>query len=198
MAEISKNTTPITFEQFKERKKNNVHQLKNYFSLYISPKGEIFDCGYPEALCHNGFCISVYETLDKLPEDLFNSCLRGLQVPFEEIPYYIMDYHNLLSVMYADSDLYTTIAKVLLGSEDRLCQDMGFVKVAINEKMKTFEVVVPNHMFGKQVTYYQKDTINKLSEMFNLDIDVKLKAEQKSNSIIDMKVQDALKTIKKV
>ena len=64
--------------------------------------------------------MNVYENLDNLPEDIFNSCLRGLNIPFEEVPYYLMDYHNLLDVMYVDPDLYTTINKILLGSEDRL------------------------------------------------------------------------------
>ena len=197
MSTASKNTTPLTFEEFKERKKSNVHQLKNYYSLYITPKGQIFDCGYPEALCHNGFCANVYENLDELPEELFNSCLRGLDVPFEEIPYYIMDYHNLLDIMYADADLYTTVYKILLGSEDKICQDMGFVKVAINEKMHTCEVVIPNSIFNKQVTAHQKEIIKNLSELFNLDIDIKLKREQRANAEISMNVVSALQRIKR-
>ena len=197
MSQISKNTTPITFNEFKERTKKKVHRIKGYYSLFIARNGEIFDCGYPEALCHNGFCVNVYENLDDLPEKTFNSCLRGLKIPFDEISYYIMDYHNLLDVMYVDSHLYTTIDKVLLSSEDKVCQDLGFVKVAINENLKTFEVVVPNSLFGKKVTASQKETIEQLSELFNIDLDVKLKGEQKSNAELATQINSALNTVKK-
>ena len=197
MSEVSKNTTPITLEEFKERVKNRVYQLKNYYSLFITPSGDLIDCGYPQALCHNGYCVNVYENLDKLPESLYNSALRGLDIPFDDVSYYLMDYHGILDVIYTDPSIYMTVNKFILSSEDKICQDLGFVKVAINESLKTFEVVVPNSIFEKKVTAAQKETVSKLSEMFNLDIDTRLKSEQKSNATIAMEVANALRSIKK-
>ena len=74
-----------------------------------------------------------------------------------------MDYFKLLDVMYVDPCLYNKIDRVLLSTEDRICQDMGFVKVAINKQLKTFEVVIPNVLFERRVTGAQKDVISELS-----------------------------------
>lgn len=195
MSEICKNTQPISIEEFLERINKKVHQMKYYSSIYITPTGEILDCGYPESLGHNEFCEKVYASLDALPEKPFNSCLRTLGVPFKEIPYYLEDYHNLLDVQYEDMKLFWTIDKVLLGTEDRICQDMGFVKVAINNRLKTFEVVIPNSIFGKNVTAHQKDILEKLSDFFMIDLIGRLKSEQKENAAIASKIQQTLDKI---
>ena len=134
--------------------------------------------------------------MDELPEKPFTSNLRNLKIPFEEIPYYLMDYFNLLDVMYADIGLYNKLDRVLLSSEDRLCQDMGFVKIAINKQLKTFEVVIPNALFERKVTGAQKDIISKLSEIFNIDLDEKLKQEQVSNMQLSTEIQTALRKLK--
>ena len=99
--------------------------------------------------------------------------------------------------MYYDANLYTYIDKVLLGSEDIICQDMGFIKLAINTKYKSFEVVVPNAIFEKRVTGAQKDCVDKLSTHFNLNIDEKLKFEQKENMETTTKIKEALDSLKK-
>ncbi len=197
MSEISKNTQPIDINEFFARVSKNIYKLKGYYSLYITPSGEILDCRYPQDFGHNDFCINVYENLDKLPEKPFSSILRDLGIPFSEISYYLMDYYKLLDVMYVDSNLYNQIDKVLLSTEDRICQDMGFVKVAINKQLKTFEVVIPNAIFERKVTGAQKDVISALSSFFNIDLDEKLKQEQISNMKMSTEIQTALKALKK-
>lgn len=189
------NTQPISIEEFFDRINNNVYQIKGYYSIYITPKGKILDCCYPQQLGHNELSTIIYENLDALPKQTFDSCLRGLTIPFKEVPYYLEDYHKLFEVQYESQKLYCTIDKVLLGTEDRICQDMGFVKVSINYKLKTFEVVVPNSIFEKNVTAYQKEVIENLSEFFNLDIVSKLKAEQKENARIAALIQQTLNKI---
>ena len=134
MLKTIKNTTPISFEQFLQRIDSKNYQVKGYYSLYITPNGEILDCRIPQDLGHNNFCIEVYKHLEELPEKPFNSNLRGLGISFDDLSYYLMDYFNLLDVMYEDTELYTKIDKFILGSEDRICQDMWFVKIAINTK----------------------------------------------------------------
>ena len=67
--------------------------------------------------------------------------------------------------------------------------------ISINYKLKTFEVVVPNSIFEKNVTAYQKEVIENLSEFFNLDIVSKLKAEQKENARIAALIQQTLNKI---
>lgn len=195
MADVCENTKPISVEEFFNTVKKNVHATKGYYSLYITPKGDIIDCRYPASLDHNNFSAYVYNNLSLLPEDIYNSCLRGLDIPFEETAYYIEDYHNLFDISYVDSDLFTKIDKVLLGTEDRICQDLGFVKVAINTKLKTNQVVVPCSIFGKRVTAHQKETIEKLSEEFNMDIDLKLNSEQRGISSLASKIQSALSRV---
>ncbi|MBQ9795908.1 MAG: hypothetical protein IJW36_03005 [Clostridia bacterium] len=195
MADICTNTQPITLNEFFERLRKKVHQMKNYFSLYITPHGDILDCGYPDNLGHNAFCKKVYTNLDSLSEKLFNSHLRGLGISFKELPYYLEDYFKLLDIQYENLDLYWTIHKVLLGSEDVICQDMGFVKVAINIELKTFEVVVPNGIFGKAVTGAQQDTINSLSDYFCLDLKSRLKSARKENAALATKIQRILNKI---
>ena len=61
--------------------------------------------------------------------------------------------------------------------------------------MKTFEVVVPNPILGKKVTGAQKDTVDALSNLFNLDIDEKLKQEQKENMEFATEVKSVLTTL---
>ena len=90
---------------------------------------------------------------------------------------------------YDDADLFNQIDKVLLGTEDRICQDMGFVKVAINTKMKTNQVTIPNTSFKRFVTAHQKEVIEQLSEAFNMDIDARLKTEQKENMKLATKIK---------
>ena len=192
MAEICKNIQPISLDEFFKRVGKKVYQLKNYYSLYIMPNGELIDCGYPQALGHNPFCENFYNNLEKLSDKNFKSNLHGLNVPFEEVDYYLMDYFKLLDIMYVNPDLYTKVEKVLLSSEDRICQDLGFVKVAINSKLKTYEVIPPNPIFNKVVTAAQKDIISKLSNFFFIDLDVKLKQEQLENIKLATAVQTAL------
>ena len=67
MSEISKNTQPIELKEFFSRVSKNVYKLKGYYSLYITPSGEILDCRFPQDFGHNDFCMNVYENLDKLP-----------------------------------------------------------------------------------------------------------------------------------
>ena len=189
MAEIYENTKPITFEEFIDRVKKNVHAVKGYYSLYITPKGGIIDCRYPMALDHNNFSAHVYNNLSQLSENIYDSCLRGFDIPFEDTAYWIEDYYELLNVQYDDADLFNQIDKVLLGTEDRICQDMGFVKVAINTKMKTYQVTIPNTSFKRFVTAHQKEVIEQLSEAFNMDIDVRLKSEQKENMKLATKIK---------
>lgn len=198
MNKTSKNIEPIDINVFSMRVSKNIYRLKGYYSLYITPLGDILDCRFPEDLGHNDFSVSVYSSLDDLPKQPFNSNLRGLSIDFKDLSYYLLDYFNLLDIMYVDADLYTKIDKVLLSTEDRICQDMGFVKVAINSKLKTFEVVVPNSIFEKKVTGAQKDTIKKLSEIFNLDLVEKLKIEQQNNSKLATEIIAGMKTLKKV
>ena len=130
--------------------------------------------------------------IENLPMNPYNSNLRGLDIPFDEVAYYLMDYFNLLDIMYVDQELFTRIDKVLLSTEDRICQDMGFVKIAINSRLKTLEVVVPNPIFGKQVTGAQRDVVDALSVLFNLNIDEKLKQEQKENMKLATKIKAIL------
>ena len=197
MSELIKNTQPIELKEFFSRVSKNVYKLKGYYSLYITPSGEILDCRFPQDFGHNDFCMNVYENLNNLPEKPFSSNFKELNIPFSEISYYLMDYFKLLDVMYVDTSLYNKIDRVLLSTEDRICQDMGFVKVAINKQLKTFEVVIPNAIFEKKVTGAQKDVISELSTFFNIDLDEKLKQEQVLNMKIATDVQSALKTLKK-
>lgn len=189
---ITKNATPIEVEEFLNRVSKNLHQFKNYFSIYITPRGQIIDCGYPECLGHNDISEYIYNNLEKTDEKVFNSRLRGLEITFKQVPDYMEDYFDLLKIYYEDKQLYWTIDKQLLGTEDRICQDMGFVKISINNNLKTAHIVTPNSIFEKSVTAHQKETVEKLSEYFNIDLIPMLKSSQKENARIASQIQQCL------
>ncbi len=172
-----------------------MHQFKNYYSVYITPRGLIIDCGYPECLGHNDISEYIYNTLDKMDEKVFNSRLRGLGITFKQVPDYMEDYFDLLKIYYEDRQLYWTIDKQLLGTEDRICQDMGFVKVSINNNLKISHIVTPNSIFGKYVTAHQKEVLEKLAEYFNIDFISALKHAQKENAKIAAQIQQCLNKI---
>lgn len=197
MSELSKNLQPIDLKQFVSQVNKNVYKVKGYYSIYITPDGQILDCRYPQDLGHNNFSSHIYEHLDQLPKDLFSSNLRTLEIPFKDVSYNLMDYFNLLDLMYVDTNLYNTVSRVLLSSEDMACQDMGFVKISINNRLKTFEVVIPNAIFERKVTGAQKDVVSKLSEFLNLELYEKLKYEQKNNMQITIKIRTALNSLDK-
>jgi len=191
----NKNATPISLEEFLKRINKKVHIMKNYFSLYITPKGEIIDCGYPECLGHNDISEYIYNHLDEFDDPAFKSCLKGLEIPFKQVPYYVEDYYNLLDIYKENLRLFWTIDKVLLGTEDRICQDMGFVKISINNKFKTANIVTPNTIFGKNVTAHQKEIVEKLEEYFNISFTTGLKSAQKENAKIAAEIQQYLNKI---
>lgn len=190
-----KNATPITLEEFINRAEKKVHVMKNYFSIYITPKGKIIDCGYPECLGHNDISEYVYNHLEEFPNPPFNSCLSGLKVPFKQVPYYLEKQFNLLDIFNENMRLYWTIDKTLLGTEDRICQDMGFVKISINNNLKIANIVIPNSIFGKYVTAHQKETIVHLEEYFNINLTMGLKHAQKENAQISAEIQQTLNKI---
>ena len=197
MSNPTTNFEPITFEEFAYRISKNSYKVKGYYSIYLTPYGDILDCRQPQDLGHNDFSRNVFDHLEELPVNPYNSNLRGLGIPFDEVSYYLMDYFNLLDVMYEDTELYTKIDKIILGSEDRICQDMGFIKLAINTKLKTFELVLPNPIFKKKATGAQKDIISKLSTLFNMNIDERLKSEQTDNMQLAMQIEEILNKLKK-
>ena len=187
--------TPITSEQFIDRILNKVHQTKKYYSIYLTTSGEILDCRYPQDLGHNEFSILVYENIENLPQKTFSSNLNGLYVPFKEIPFHLESCFNLVEILNEDIRLFWTIDKNLLGTEDRICQDMGFVKISINDNLKTSNIVIPNSIFGKRVTAHQKETLETLSNFFNIDLITMLKTEQKENAKIASQIQQTLNKI---
>lgn len=189
---MHKNTTPISFFEFEQRVKNKVYQINYHYSIYITPKGDILDCGYPCNLGHNDFSEKVYSSLDILPENPFNSCLRNQKFTFKEIPYLLEHTFNLQCIYSENIKLYWNINKVLLGTEDRICQDMGFVKVSINNQFKTFEIVIPNSIFNKKVTGAQQETLEQISDLFNIDLTSRLKTEKKANAKLASEIQQTL------
>ena len=197
MDKLHKNIQPIEFEKFVSQVNKKVYKVKGYYSIYITPDGQIVDCRYPQDLGHNLFSTYVYEHLNELPNEIYPSSLRTFNIPFKEIPYYLMDYFNLLDVMYVDIGLYNKINSHLLASEDRICQDLGFVKVSINNHLKIFELSIPNVIFEKNVTGAQKDILKKLSEFFDVDLLNKLKQEQRINTEIATEIKSALKSLEK-
>lgn len=197
MSDLSKNLEPIDLEKFVSQVNKNIYKVKGYYSIYITPNGKILDCRYPQDLGHNSFSSHIYENLDELPKEIYSSNLRTLEIPFNDIPYNLMDYFNLLDLMYVDINLYHTVNKVLLASEDLVCQDMGFIKISINTRLKTFELVIPNAIFERKVTGAQKEIISKLSDVFNIDFYGKLKQEQKHNMQISTQIRTALNPLDK-
>lgn len=190
-----KNATPIEIDEFINRVNKKVHVMKNYYSIYITPKGQIIDCGYPDCLGHNEVSKFIYNNLEEFSKTYFNSCLRGLGIPFKEVSYYLEDYYKLLDIYHVNLQLYWTIDKVLLGTEDRICQDMGFVKISINNNLKYANIVIPNSIFGKNITSHQKETIVKLEEFFNINFMAKLKNAQTENAQIASEIQHTLNKI---
>lgn len=192
---MTQNASPISIEEFLSRVTNKVHLMKNYYSIYITPKGQIIDCGYPECLGHNDICEYIYNHLEEFPNPPFNSCLRGLSIPFKQVPYYLEDYYKLLDIYHENLRLYWTIDKELLGTEDRICQDMGFVKISINNNLKFANIVTPNSIFGKNVTAHQKEVVEQLEEYFNINFTHGLKSSQKENAHIASDIQQCLNKI---
>ena len=186
---LQQNTTPIKVEEFFDRVEKRLHQFKNYYSLYITSNGLLIDCGYPACAGHNEISEYIYENLNSLPKSPFNSCLRGEHVSFKEVPYILENKFNLYDIYSSNIKLFWTIDKVLLGTEDRICQDMGFVKVSINNKLKTFTVEIPNSIFEKSVTAKQKEILEKLSTYFNIDFISNLRNAQKENAKIASEIQ---------
>ena len=189
------NLTPITVDEFSQRLNDKVHQLSYYFSLYILPSGQILDCGYPANLGHNNTSELIYENLSKLPQKNFNSCLKGLEFDFKDTAYHIEDYYKLLPIYTENIKMFWQIDKVLLGTEDRICQDMGFVKVSINQKLFFSQMTVPCSIFEKNVTGAQMDTLTKLSEIFNMDLIKQAKNKQKENAKLAAEIQFTLNKI---
>lgn len=188
------NVTPIDFEKFKTRVVKKVYRVKNYYSLYILPNGQILDCRYPTDLGHTQFSAYVYNNINSLSASIYNSCLRGLDIPFEEIPYYLEEYHNLFNLSYVDPNLFNIVDKALLGDEDRICHDMGFIKISINKNLNSFTLAIPNSIFNKKVTAAQIETIEKISNLFNGDLKTILKQRQRDNMQLATQINTTLKS----
>lgn len=193
--QTTNNTIPISVEEFTNRINKHMHTLKGYFSIYITPTGQILDCGYPTLLGHNEFCEYVYNNLTSLPQNPYTSSLKEQNFTFKDVPKLMEEKFGLQEILHHDIKLFWTIDKDLLGTEDRICQDMGFVKISINSKLKYFQIVVPNSIFEKHVTAHQKETIENLSEYFNMDIITKLKSKQKDNAKLASEIKQALTQI---
>ena len=181
MSIISQNIIPMKIKDFEKLLSNKVYGSRDYYSLYILPSGRVIDCRFPEPLGHNEVSELIYKNLHMLEGRDFASCLRGdisteSDVAIHKLPIRIMQKYDMDII--PDLDMRDLVRLVILGTEDLVCNDMGFVKLSIAQKKKSVDASVPYPIFNKSITSKQLDTIDEISRIFSMDIYSEIRKKQ--------------------